>query len=543
MEALWASRAGLFQYELLAIAKLTPVQWAALQNSLDESFYEGGGRISFGNDYLRKAVVDRYGLAGRNGPAVHRRLARWFALQTVDARVAEELPWQWEQAGEKKRLKALLMDPELFLTLRELDPHDLLGYWLWLGGDFHKEYQGVFNAWKLYDNKRPGALTELQKFLWDFGSTVVRDFSAMIISALDPEDLPKELAGCSFQLFAALQHGGTSRIKSPFNTDDMLGIGAWCFVLTNKIQRPEATNFQQIQVAQLHVPRYQMAAHLRQQDRFFTSESYEQGNLALWMAIPTVIHGRNKLAFMVRVHMRKNGQTMGSDFSVELPLPDWFVLKMKQDLPLLESSISEVRKSESGLFHLPGLKTPAGHPVESESEDLIEAIAFEKACSPRLKAGNFGIYSAYCTHRDSEASNQMPESLIQSLVQAQCQIDPIGIRDKHHAVCVKTQLQLFGQCIWERGAMMGTREAAPILSKGMARLTPVQRTQFLLMEGMHGAGLFLPLATIIGVCTFEDYANHVCEGLQPDSPEERDRRMEVAYIDLFGKLSSGALFG
>jgi hypothetical protein len=31
--------------------------------------------------------------------------------------------------------------------------------------------------------------------------------------------------------------------------------------------------------------------------------------------------------------------------------------------------------------------------------------------------------------------------------------------------------------------------------------------------------------------------------LQPDSLEEQNRRMEVGYIDLFGKLESGSLFG
>jgi hypothetical protein len=51
MEAIWTSRAGLYQDELIAIAQLAPVQWAEIRNTLDESLYESGGKINFGHDY------------------------------------------------------------------------------------------------------------------------------------------------------------------------------------------------------------------------------------------------------------------------------------------------------------------------------------------------------------------------------------------------------------------------------------------------------------------------------------------------------------
>jgi hypothetical protein len=78
MEAIWASRVGLYQDELLAIAKLTPVRWAAIQSALDESLYESSGKISFGHDYLRKAVEDRYLSQRGRIMTVHQKLGDFF---------------------------------------------------------------------------------------------------------------------------------------------------------------------------------------------------------------------------------------------------------------------------------------------------------------------------------------------------------------------------------------------------------------------------------------------------------------------------------
>ena len=137
MEALWASRAGLYQDELLAIAMLAPARWAAIQNALDESLYESSGRISFGHDYLRKAVEDRYGLSGKTKLKLHRRLAQWFEEREADARVAEELPWQYSNANELTPLKKFLINLDNFLLLLKLKEgiRDALSYWKRLGGE------------------------------------------------------------------------------------------------------------------------------------------------------------------------------------------------------------------------------------------------------------------------------------------------------------------------------------------------------------------------------------------------------------------------
>jgi nephrocystin-3 len=148
MEAIWASREGLFQDELLAIAKLAPARWAQIQNALDESIYESSGKITFGHDYLRKAVEDRYGLTGKRKLKLHRRLAEWYAQREVDERVADELPWQWRQSEEKEELIMCLLNRGVFEYGYGKDEYELLGYWLWTGANIEAEHKLVWTKWQ-----------------------------------------------------------------------------------------------------------------------------------------------------------------------------------------------------------------------------------------------------------------------------------------------------------------------------------------------------------------------------------------------------------
>ena len=116
MEAVWASRSGLTQDELLAITNLTPAQWAAMQNALDECLYEGGGRINFGHDYIRQAIKDRYLTSLHRIKIVHEKLGNYFyklaQKQGADERIAHELPWQYLQASKPAHLAKALLIPK-----------------------------------------------------------------------------------------------------------------------------------------------------------------------------------------------------------------------------------------------------------------------------------------------------------------------------------------------------------------------------------------------------------------------------------------------
>jgi tetratricopeptide (TPR) repeat protein len=151
MEAIWASRAGLAQDELLAIAKLKPAAWATIHNALDEALIESSGRITFSHDYMRKAVEDRYLFSKKSQNMAHTRLAEWFDSvacdEGVDNRIIEELPWQQEKAGMKEELLETLADQAMFIGLYNKDKYELLKYWLSLKEDFFYHYEEAWKEW------------------------------------------------------------------------------------------------------------------------------------------------------------------------------------------------------------------------------------------------------------------------------------------------------------------------------------------------------------------------------------------------------------
>ena len=165
MEAIWASRAGLAQDELLAIAKLKPAAWATIHNALDETLIDINGRINFGHDYLRKAVEDRYLSSKKSQNMAHTRVAEWFDKQDVSPRVAEELPWQWREAGKVAHLKRCLTNWHVFETLSKIDAYELLGYWLPLEGELEIEYR---KAWIHLNFKKAGQFITRTQLLDDF---------------------------------------------------------------------------------------------------------------------------------------------------------------------------------------------------------------------------------------------------------------------------------------------------------------------------------------------------------------------------------------
>lgn len=169
MEAIWASRAGLYTDEILAIAEVAPATWAGIANALDESLYETSGRINFGHDYLRKAVEDRYAITGHPRLALHRRLAVYFASREVDVRVAEELPWQWREASEKGSLEECLTDRSIFEHSYERDDRELLRYWLWLERDVDEAYRVAWKAWNLDQEDAVHAAFRLGNFIREAG--------------------------------------------------------------------------------------------------------------------------------------------------------------------------------------------------------------------------------------------------------------------------------------------------------------------------------------------------------------------------------------
>lgn len=170
LEGIWASRAGLTEEEIREYAQLPPAAWAQIRYALDDALLESGGRITFAHDFLRIAVSDRY-LAGNNELVdddqseeaiklrvnAHRNLAEWFEKRSkkigvVDARAAEEIPYQWRRAKDWERLKTCLTTRDMFEAIYANQSNaEHLSHWLTLeyeiGVSFEDTYEKIWQDW------------------------------------------------------------------------------------------------------------------------------------------------------------------------------------------------------------------------------------------------------------------------------------------------------------------------------------------------------------------------------------------------------------
>ena len=152
MTAIWASRAGLSEQEILGISGLVPATWAPIRYALDEALLEAGGRLIFAHDYLRGGVRERYLPDDNAQHAAHTALAKWFERQPIDARSAQEVPYQWQAAGDWDRLKACLTRREMFEAIDASTSNvEMLAYWLVLeretDADLEQDYERAWTAW------------------------------------------------------------------------------------------------------------------------------------------------------------------------------------------------------------------------------------------------------------------------------------------------------------------------------------------------------------------------------------------------------------
>jgi len=162
LTAIWASRAGLTEKEILGIAEIAPSAWAAMRHALDEALLDTGGKITFAHEYARTGVMDRYLGVRTTRRHIHTRLAQWFKVRATDARRSEEEPYQWQQSKSWSELKACLTDLRMFKALYEhVGKEQLWSYWLVLEKNTQcralKEYEF---AWTQWQKKRRAALDD-----------------------------------------------------------------------------------------------------------------------------------------------------------------------------------------------------------------------------------------------------------------------------------------------------------------------------------------------------------------------------------------------
>ena len=193
--------------------------------------------------------------------------------------------------------------------------------------------------------------------------------------------------------------------------------------------------------------------------------------------------------------------------------------------------------SENGVYTVAGAKTHCGNPVSSESRGLMEAIAFERSLLRRLSATKtFGVYSAFCTHRDFPCAVER-ESCLRQMVEAHFDAyDAAAPSEDFLRMALAVQDTLFPYRIWGPDSQVSVDSAVEALAVVVSKLDPIQRTQWGLLQGMHGGSLFKQLAVLSGVVTWEEYRQFLTQHCQPDGPEEQGVRSTTSYIELFGEL-------
>jgi hypothetical protein len=192
---------------------------------------------------------------------------------------------------------------------------------------------------------------------------------------------------------------------------------------------------------------------------------------------------------------------------------------------------------EDGLYGLTGATTHEGNALSSVSKDLIEGIAFEKALRRRLNARDFGLYSAFCTHMDFPCALGT-NSCIKEFLDNHFECYGGGFPDNGLVeVAQEVQNKLFPFPIWGPGIAVDSVRAIEALQAAVAKLDPVQATQVVLLNGMHGGSIFLTMATVTGIVTVDQYKDFQAADFAPDSEEEQFLRISTSFIELFGDVA------
>ena len=116
-KAIWASFDGLARNELLELTGMPPAKWAEIQTALDENLFESGGQITFGNQFIRKAVEDMHLPGDEDKRSAHRWLGEWFDKREVTPDVARERIHQWRHAEHKEKLRECLLEEKIVTEL------------------------------------------------------------------------------------------------------------------------------------------------------------------------------------------------------------------------------------------------------------------------------------------------------------------------------------------------------------------------------------------------------------------------------------------
>jgi hypothetical protein len=174
LTAIWASRVGLTEKEILGIANLKPAEWAPIRNALDEALCEANGKFTFTHDYARLGARSRYIPTDPLQRKAHRGLAQWFACSDNLERKVQEEPYQLMRASAWAELQLCLTSWDTFAQVCKgtLTHTELLGYWNNLRShrrinlsDSYRKALGTHKKWRKQTAEVAEILNELGTFL------------------------------------------------------------------------------------------------------------------------------------------------------------------------------------------------------------------------------------------------------------------------------------------------------------------------------------------------------------------------------------------
>jgi hypothetical protein len=283
---------------------------------------------------------------------------------------------------------------------------------------------------------------------------------------------------------------------------------------------------------QFHVPHYSMAAAFANLNQL-QARVRDAAECPLSFQVP--LGDAFKLLLDNELwHFAYNGNrfTMESDTGSK-------VLKRLQKWSARLAAADKAVKVRNGLFYLPGAKTVGKLAIEHKQRKLVRAIAFEREIHGNLDACNrFGIYSAFCTYRDSPIVLRQ-EDTQRELIEAHfnCYGDDFSNQALVEAA-LKVQDSVFPFRMWAPGLSVDFDHRLLALRSAVGKLQDHQCTQFTFANGMHEGSLFPALAAITNCISFDEYKDLIAAHCQPDSDQEQWIRNTASYIDLFGQLAS-----
>ncbi|MEW6386513.1 MAG: tetratricopeptide repeat protein [Thermodesulfobacteriota bacterium] len=185
MSLIAAARRGLSQAELLDLLgeerePLPGAIWSPLFLAAEHALMDRSGLISFGHDYFRQAVRDRYLNSKEKRQTAHLRLADYFDRQDLEIagrpnyRKIDELPWQLAAAKNWGRLFDLLANLNFFTAAWELtdfNQFQVRKYWAEI--EAHSQLRMIDAYFSFITNpnaiRDSGAVFNIARLFWESG--------------------------------------------------------------------------------------------------------------------------------------------------------------------------------------------------------------------------------------------------------------------------------------------------------------------------------------------------------------------------------------